>query len=399
MIVEALRSFFVSENNSGAGATEKPSDEQAKQIITELSLQKNESVHGPIIDVDEGAPEELNITQEEEPGTSIQSAPTEHSDEESQREHKQQGNKRSDETQDDYMHRIWYGQINVDDMTEEEKREWELPSQITPAEWIYLYVAIAMAITLLIVSLIHVAIPDDTPFFAPPKDFMFWFANLGVVPLFWMLLFVWAIPLDRWGWRTNYTRKGTHFSAQLALLVILLAGASDTATETESFDHVMGQLIWSAPVQFWASLPYLSSIRHRLTFFRFGFRSQDRPEDRPYTLFWNAIQISTTLCFQLLMTLYYTNEGKDLFPLIPVLVVGLGDGAAEPVGVRWGKHKYTTYGCCTSQRYTRSLEGSACVFFVSVVAIAIAISDFESSLQVGLAFLLMPLSLTLTEAW
>ena len=354
-----------------------------------------------IIDVDEERPIGLPVNSPSSSSSSTSN--TEHSEDDQTKDnedpHVLVNNRLLDESEEAYLHRIWYGQIPQEKMTEEEKREWQLPSQITPPEWTFLYTALAMGIFLILTIIIHFALPDETPFFKPPQDFMFWFANLGIIPLFWALLFIWAIPLELWNWKTNYTRKGTHFTAQVALLVILIAGASDTATETESINQVLAQLFYSAPIQFWASLPYLSTIRHRIAFFRFGFRSQDRPEDRPNTLFWNAIQISTTLCFQLLMTLYYTNQDKDLFPLIPVLVVGLGDGAAEPVGVKFGKHKYTTYGCCTSQKYTRSLEGSACVFFVSVIACAIALPDFESALQAGLAFLLIPISLTLTEAW
>ena len=55
--------------------------------------------------------------------------------------------------------------------------------------------------------------------------------------------------------------------------------------------------------------------------------SLDRPEDRPYTLLWNSTQNAATITIQLLMTLYFEErENKPLLALVPVIIVGLGDG-------------------------------------------------------------------------
>jgi dolichol kinase len=141
-------------------------------------------------------------------------------------------------------------------------------------------------------------------------------------------------------------------------------------------------------------------IRRKIWLFRFMFRSLDRPEDRPYTLLWNSTQNSATITIQLLMTLYFESTwDKPLLALVPVIVVGLGDGAAEPIGVKFGKHKYTTRAFCSNKKYTRSYEGSAAVFFFGCVAVAVAINNFDSGWQIMTAFLTIPISVTITEAW
>jgi dolichol kinase len=48
---------------------------------------------------------------------------------------------------------------------------------------------------------------------------------------------------------------------------------------------------------------------------------------------------------------------------IAAIVVGVGDGIAEPIGTRFGRHSYKTPGCLlrTCDPPRRSLEGSAVV--------------------------------------
>ena len=75
------------------------------------------------------------------------------------------------------------------------------------------------------------------------------------------------------------------------------------------------------------------------------------------------------------------SNDKGLLIWIPFLSVGLGDGLAEPVGRIWGKHKYKVRAMCTSKRYTRSLEGSAVVFFWTAVEPYITLNPYPYSLS------------------
>jgi len=83
--------------------------------------------------------------------------------------------------------------------------------------------------------------------------------------------------------------------------------------------------------------------------------------------------------------------------LIPILINGLGDGLAEPIGVRFGKHHYQTRALFSQRTYTRSLEGSACVFISAVLAILLFADQF-SQLQLVIALTIIPPIMTLTEA-
>jgi len=76
------------------------------------------------------------------------------------------------------------------------------------------------------------------------------------------------------------------------------------------------------------------------------------------------------------------------FAVVGYLVSGWGDAAGEPVGVRWGRHKYKVsalYGVSC----TRSIEGSIGVFVASAVgatiALIIAAIPFPIAIPIALA--------------
>lgn len=135
------------------------------------------------------------------------------------------------------------------------------------------------------------------------------------------------------------------------------------------------------------------------------FRSIDRPEDRPYTLKWLVTQfIASSIVIAPFVYLWGTwgNFYSDL-SLILVIINGLGDGLAEPVGIRFGKHKYKTRALyynkkCCSGSFTRSYEGSSVVFIVSVCAIGGFYYIF-TTWQLVIALLTVPILMTLTEAF
>merc|ERR1719395_98902 len=84
--------------------------------------------------------------------------------------------------------------------------------------------------------------------------------------------------------------------------------------------------------------------------------------------------------------------------LLCPLAVGLGDGLAEPIGKRFGKHKYSVYALFTKKRYTRSYEGSANVFFWTLVGVLVAIPQLNIAQVLFLAILLPP-AVTLAESF
>lgn len=79
------------------------------------------------------------------------------------------------------------------------------------------------------------------------------------------------------------------------------------------------------------------------------------------------------------------------------LIAGIGDGLAEPVGVRFGKRTYKVYALFTDRKYTRTLEGSLCVFLSGILAVALHIEVLNQQ-QLILAMLIIPIAMTFAEA-
>ena len=140
-------------------------------------------------------------------------------------------------------------------------------------------------------------------------------------------------------------------------------------------------------------------IRRQVPIFRFAFVSWDRLEDRPYSMRYDMIE--DVLRFLIYIPFIALVEQK-IVTLIPQLVNEFGDGLAEPVGLRFGKHRYKTKalwynGKFWNGEYHRSLEGSAMVFLVSV-AVLLWFSAAFTMPQLMLALLLLPVMLTIAEA-
>ena len=83
---------------------------------------------------------------------------------------------------------------------------------------------------------------------------------------------------------------------------------------------------------------------------------------------------------------------------IPILINGIGDGLAEPIGIRFGKHRYQTRALFTSKKHIRSIEGSACVFITSILVIYYNNYPF-TDLQFVVAITAIPILMTLAEAF
>lgn len=86
-----------------------------------------------------------------------------------------------------------------------------------------------------------------------------------------------------------------------------------------------------------------------------------RDSDRPYRTWFILIPLVTTALGGLLSNIFFSK-----FAFIGYLVGGWGDAVGEPVGSRWGKHRYSVPSLL-GVKATRSLEGSAAVATVSMV--------------------------------
>jgi dolichol kinase len=142
----------------------------------------------------------------------------------------------------------------------------------------------------------------------------------------------------------------------------------------------------------------VAPVRRRVPVCATMFRSFDRPEDRPHTLFWLSTQVLGSYAVLTPMSFLFASRGISELTFVPVLIHGLGDGLAEPVGVRWGRHKYAVRALFgRERRFTRSLEGSACVFLAGLLAVLLFDSSFTGP-QLLAALLVVPILSTLAEA-
>lgn len=143
-----------------------------------------------------------------------------------------------------------------------------------------------------------------------------------------------------------------------------------------------------------------NQIRRRVPVLKHAFLSWDRIEDRPYTLRYDILED----LFRFIVYLpFICIFGKaSLLVMIPNLINEFGDGLAEPVGIRFGKHKYrcrSLYyrGKFWNGNFERSLEGSAMVFIVSAIVMVMYAGYFTAP-QFWILLAAMPILMTLAEA-
>ena len=193
----------------------------------------------------------------------------------------------------------------------------------------------------------------------------------------------------RGGIRVNYTRKVLHFAlffVPIGLITWLpYRGGIDTAFFS-SLTFLATVALMSAP------------LRGRFPALGVAFAAFDRPEDRPYTLRWLATQILATYLVLLAVLVGLERYDKVALIYITMLVVAIGDGLAEPVGVRFGRHAYRTRALFTERTYVRTLEGSACVLLSGFLAVYVMRGQLAPQ-QFLPALAVIPAAMTLAEAW
>ena len=94
--------------------------------------------------------------------------------------------------------------------------------------------------------------------------------------------------------------------------------------------------------------------------------------------------------------MYFGIFWADIGMLVVCLAM-IGDGLAEPIGVRFGKLKYKSYALFTKKRFFRTVEGSLTVFF-STIGVLFWFGDLFTEKQFIYAVGLLPLILMITEA-
>jgi dolichol kinase len=197
-----------------------------------------------------------------------------------------------------------------------------------------------------------------------------------------------GICVSRFGVRVNYTRKVYHLTV-FALPTIL--------SSVFPYEQGLGSIVVIYGSVLLALGLFVEPIRRRSRIVQTMFRAIDRPEDRPYTLLWLSTQIVASLVVFIPFAYLFDNRGMANLMFVPLLVVGIGDGLAEPIGVRFGKHKYTCKAIFSTRTYTRSLEGSLWIYLVCFATVLL-FRDMFTHWQFAITLLLLPPLTTLTEA-
>jgi len=97
------------------------------------------------------------------------------------------------------------------------------------------------------------------------------------------------------------------------------------------------------------------------------FEAIAREKDAPRKAYFILAPYLATLAGGLLNNFLY----PEAIAIFGYLVTGIGDAIAEPIGTKFGKHKYKVPTAKAVKSY-RSLEGSAAVFIGSVCALVLA---------------------------
>lgn len=188
----------------------------------------------------------------------------------------------------------------------------------------------------------------------------------------WMTPFIPSLPIVLWGvplalvyggaaawfagWlrterevRAPYTRKVFHFFIISAAAVVQLIWGLE------------GTVVFGATV---ASLVVFAVLRG--DGFPF-YEAMARPSDAPHRTLFIVVPLITTALGGVLCNVFF-----GVFAPVGYMVTGWGDAVGEPVGTRWGKHRYSVPSLA-GVRATRSLEGSGAVFAVGTAAAGVVL--------------------------
>lgn len=219
-------------------------------------------------------------------------------------------------------------------------------------------------------------------------DVAFFASQISKVILLATIAYIGGILVRDFSVRVNYTRKANHF-ALYCIPQVLDSAFKVTPCIAAGIVNVIATV--AIFILFW------QPVRTRFAFAQTMFSSYDRPEDRPHTLSWLVTQFLATLPVLIAMLLYFRHFGFAPLALMIVLIATVGDGLAEPVGIRYGKRKYTVPSFLADRQYTRSYAGSLCMFAVSAAGVLL-FHDAFTPLQFAAALILIPCSVTLVEA-
>ncbi len=190
------------------------------------------------------------------------------------------------------------------------------------------------------------------PFFVqnfPPLNIILIGGPLGILWAYICLYISGYLKMKK-GFKTGYTRKIFHFLIFMSVVVV--------------------QWVWGTSVMClfggMASLVILYSlIRGKGNLL---YEAIAREADEPHRTLFIVIPYFATFVGGVLGNIFFGQAA-----VIGYLATGLGDAVGEPVGTRFGKHRYSVLSMFGVKAW-RSLEGSTAVFITCMIAVTIGIS-------------------------
>lgn len=158
--------------------------------------------------------------------------------------------------------------------------------------------------------------------------------------------------------KVNYTRKINHFTLLIIpylMDMILKRTADQDVSSNSEVDIILSAIGLLLGLSYF--LLFLKPIRERFKIIHTAFLSIERPEDRPKTLLWISTQSIANFFVVIPFASYLISINKMELVFIIMIINGIGDELAEPIGIRFGKHKYKTYALFSKKKYERSVEG------------------------------------------
>jgi len=181
----------------------------------------------------------------------------------------------------------------------------------------------------------------------------------------------------RWNWKTGYTRKVFHFLIFGTVAIVhWIGGTPDVCLFGGMTTLVIAHAIFRGPGYFM-------------------YEAMARENDEPRRTHYIVVPYFATLIGGLISNIFFPDT-----VVFGYLVAGLGDAIAEPVGTRFGKHKYRVP-AIRGVRSVRSLEGSSAVLIVSALVLIACLAfspQFVLSGRSMLIVILIAVISTLVEA-
>ena len=229
----------------------------------------------------------------------------------------------------------------------------------------------------------------------PMVDAMFGLYMLIFFGSFGIIAVVGGSLVEYWGMRVMFSRKTIHICSFFNPFILFILIPFDKNLTTYSL---------TCCALFLAYAPLIEPCRKSSKLLNLAYKSFDRKQDHPFTLFWAVSQSFFAFVVMIPIGIFFSVVlDQHLFVCVPVMTVAFGDGLAEIVGKLFGNYAYKTKAIFTQKEYTRTIEGSLCVFFSCIITILVIVYCLSdpipwNTFQVVIACLIIPMSMTIVEA-